>query len=130
MRKALFFIFFVMFLCGVSFAQTSIGPFVDSQGRVLDAYDFENLSVSTTAVGFTAARYDADTVSPTVKAVVCYNDLQPIRFRMDGTNPTSSVGHQLNDKDVVYIQGYDNISDFRAIRQGGTNSNLMCHFLR
>ena len=112
-----------------AYAET-LGPFRDAKGKVLSAFDYEDITVATTAIGLTSTEYDIDTVKPTVRMVACYNDAQPIRVRLDGSDPTSSVGTQMNDKDIIIIEDYDDITDFRAIRQGGTSSTLRCTYFR
>lgn len=119
----------IMLLCGVSFAETINVMRTEGDHRY-DAFDYEDITVSTTSIGLTLAKYNIDSVKPSVQRVVCYNDLQPIRFRLDGTAPTASVGIQMNDKDTIIIEGYTNIADFRAIRQGGTDSTLRCQYFR
>ena len=123
------FIFLFLLLPSLCFAETISVMKTDKDNRY-DAFDYEDITVSTASIGLTSSKYDIDSVRPSVQRVMCYNDAQPIRFRLDGTAPTSSVGHQMNDKDIIILEGYDNIEDFRAIRQGGTDSTLRCHYFR
>ena len=68
---------------------------------------YEDITVSTTAIGFTAAE-----ISSAVAAEV-WVEGDAVRFRTDGTDPTSSVGHQLDVGDVMFV---DNASDLASIR--------------
>jgi len=88
---------------------------------------------------FTAIGYESITVSNTVKmfnetnyksgsdyakrALITVEDAQ-IRWRYDGTNPTSSEGHLSNPMDTIVLTGTDNIKNFRVIRKGSTDANI------
>lgn len=88
-----------------------------------DEAEFEEITVSTTAIGITAAimqdasgRVPADTVAlVTVEAGA--ND---VRFRFDGTAPTATVGHILdagiNGGAPLVIPGGQLVSNFKMIR--------------
>ena len=74
------------------------------------------------AVGFTAATIaSAETdrkkqgLSGDIKRVVCSVETANIRVRLDGGNPTSSVGHLIEVGDV-FIVGASDISGFKAIK--------------
>jgi hypothetical protein len=87
-----------------------------------DAYDYESITVSTTALGFTATKI---TVANTAigsanprraKEVLLTVETNTIRFRLDGTDPTAAEGHLLAVGDSLNIEGEDNIRRFRMIR--------------
>lgn len=92
------------------------------------AFNHEQLTVDT-AVGFTTAEYFPATGRPATKAIVTVDPTNPIRWTMDGTTPTSTVGHYLVG-DSIEIQGFGNIKAFRMIKQGGTNAVVSVTFLR
>lgn len=95
------------------------------------AYDHEQITVSTTAVGFTATKYrptSADARRAT-KVVVTVDPTNPIRYTLDGTTPTSSVGHYAVATQFV-LEGYDNIKNFKAIRQGASDAGVAASFMR
>jgi len=86
------------------------------------AFDYESLTVSDTAKALTSSKYNPSTRSAAV-AFITVEDAQ-IRFRYDGTDPTSSEGHIADVGDVIKIEGYDNIVNFRAIRTGESDATL------
>ena len=83
------------------------------------AFSYQTVTVSTTAVGVTAV------VNAKVahRAVITVETAQ-IRFRYDGTAPSSSVGHILNAGDRIILEGRNNIGNFLAIRTGGTDATI------
>ena len=92
----------------------------------LPAVAYESLTISTTAISLTAANYDK--VPPAVGAVV-FVDTAPIRWRKDGTAPTSSQGvFAIPTGDPIELLAAD-LSKFQAIRQGGTDANLRVHYV-
>lgn len=93
--------------------------------QVLTAYATEALTVDNTAggVGCTASKL-ARAVAPYQQAQKITVDVeaQPIRYTLDGTAPTTSVGRPVAAGVSFDVWGYENIVAFRAIRSGGTNS--------
>ena len=83
------------------------------------AWNFETVTVGTTAVGVTAS--SGDLVAH--RAVITVETAQ-IRFRYDGTDPTSMVGHIANPGDRLILEGRANIRNFRAIRTGATSATI------
>jgi hypothetical protein len=77
---------------------------------------YQQLTVSTTAVALT--------VPAGATRAVCQVVAQPIRYRMDGTAPTSLIGYPAVATTVIEVNGMDNIKAFRAIRSGGTDATL------
>ena len=91
-----------------------------------DGYTFETITVADTAIGFTAAtwRVSPATVGNSfVRAHVTATG-GAMRYRYDGTSPTSSVGHMLSHGDSIDMDGTVNISNFKAIRSGANNGTL------
>lgn len=80
--------------------------------------DYESLAVSTTAVGITATLIDQH---HNVAVVTC--ETAPVRFRVDGTDPTSTEGHYLEVGDVLTLENGE-VSYFKAIAAGGGDSVL------
>jgi hypothetical protein len=76
---------------------------------------YEQVTVGTTAVGLT--------VPPGATKAVIRVDAQPVRFRDDGTNPTSSTGFLFKDNDIFEAYG-ESILQGKFIRDGGTNATL------
>jgi hypothetical protein len=97
------------------------------------AFAYETLTVSTTALSLTAATYDtvasASTAGRAQKAFITAND-QPARFRWDGGTPTASVGHKLAAGETIVVTGIVNMRNFRIIREGATDVNLAVTYER
>lgn len=92
---------------------------------------FEQITVSSTAVGLTAANYDitgAD-LGRRTKRVVCSVESNDIRFRVDGTSPTASVGYPVTSGSQIVIDKPNDISNFKAIRQSA-DATLSCIYWR
>jgi hypothetical protein len=105
-------------------------------------YAYESITVSSTAVGFTASNIDQDnnlSGNPinagsigklqATRATVTIEDAN-IRYRVDGTDATASEGHRLTPGDVIYVQGYQAISNFSAIREDGTDATIRVTYER
>lgn len=105
----------------------------------LKARAHASLTVDATAggVGFAAANLASrptvnDPYDPVrhISEVFCTLETAQIRYTLDGTAPTTSVGHLLEVGDTLTIQGRDNIVNFRAIRTGATSGTMMITFFR
>lgn len=96
---------------------------------IADSFDYESVTVADTAIGITASK-----VSPAngerAKILFCTLETAQVRFRTDGTDPTSSEGHIINVGDVVTFNSTGDIGRFRAIRTGATSGVLKCTFER
>ena len=90
------------------------------------AMGYESITVSTAAIGFTFGTFFTSTKHAR-RALVTVEDAQ-IRYRYDGTDPTSSEGHILNPMDVLTLTGLTNIRNFKAIRKGTTDAKLRVTF--
>ncbi len=84
---------------------------------------YESLTVSSTAVSFTAATIPqlADYALVTVESGA-------VRFRLDGTAPTATVGHELEDGDVLELNQRHELVNAKFIRRDGTDATLRCSF--
>lgn len=79
------------------------------------------LTVDNTAGGVplaTSAAKDAATF-----AVLTVHS-QPIRYVKDAAVVTTAMGHYATDKDVIVLRDQQQIDNFRAIREGGTNATV------
>ncbi len=103
----------------------------------LDAYNYETLAPAA-STGFAASIInpsDAGNLSSNpngkgkCKAVLITVTGQPIRFTLNGTTPTASVGNVIAVNDGFVVLGYDNIEDFRCIETAATAS-VQCTFFR
>ena len=68
------------------------------------------------------AKYDICT-----KAFITVETAQ-IRFTVDGTAPTITVGHILNAGDNLTIDSNEDIAAFRAIRTSSTSGVIQCTY--
>lgn len=99
----------------------------------LTAMTHESVTVDATAggVGLTAANLvyqptanlQYDPVLRAVEALLTLETAQ-IRWTVDGTAPTTTVGHLLEPGDSLVVQGYAALRAFKAIRTGGTSGTL------
>lgn len=110
----------------------------------LPAVDFESITVSTVSIGITAAKLRVATELNARSAGqdASYVDIKrldeamftvetnPVRFRMDGTDPTAAIGHLLNVGDSLVISGNQNLTKLRFIRQGAADGTVMATYYR
>ena len=87
------------------------------------AFGYESVSVTNAAKPLNSGVY-TDSDGEYAKRAVITVETMPIRYRYDGTDPTSSEGHLLQPMDVLTLIGSSNIQNFRVIRQGGTNATI------
>ena len=97
--------------------------------EVLDPIGYESITVSTTAVGFTSAQINPAGVQRAERAFITVEGAA-IRFRMDGTDPTSSEGHLLLANSSCVLSGQNALAKFKAIRDGGTDGTLKVTYSR
>lgn len=87
----------------------------------------ERITVTNTAVGFTAATYkptSGDFKGIPAQIAKCHVETADIRYRKDGTDPTAAVGRIVYETGEFSIQGSQNIKKFSAIRTGSTSATL------
>lgn len=88
---------------------------------------FEALTVANTSVGFTAANINNTTgAHPSATQSACRLETAEIRYTVDGTTPTTTVGVLLEIGDQLVLNGNDTLNNFRAIRTGATSGVLDC----
>ena len=83
-------------------------------------YSFEKITVSSTPIGFTAAKI----VRPSATAgqdriaefALVTVETDQIRYTTDGTTPDASTGHLLDVGDALELDNHDDIRRFKAIR--------------
>ncbi len=93
---------------------------------------FESITVAGTAIGFTAAQLKpaaSATPSDPIIGVTCTLETAQVRWRADGTDPTSSVGHLLEVGQSLEIDG-DELGKTKFIRTGGTSGVLRVSYIR
>lgn len=80
---------------------------------------YEQKTVSDSAVGFDSIPSNA------MKAVISVEDAT-IRYRDDGTDPTTTTGIIAYNGTVIILQGRESITKFKAIRTGAIDAELNC----
>lgn len=86
--------------------------------RNFDTQAFESKTIDGTAGGIalTSATYG------TRRYAVITIDTADIRFTVDGTPPTASIGHLAGPDDTILLRSNEDIAAFRAIRVGSTSA--------
>ena len=79
-------------------------------------FAFETITVSSTAVGFTSATYNPAAGKAKRAQMTC--ETNAIRYRYDGTAPTTTVGHVLAAGGALSVLGDPAIDNFRMIASG------------
>jgi len=84
-------------------------------GKELKAYDHESLTVTNAVKTLTSAKLN---VSGYEKAVRVYITVEgdSIRYRLDGGDPSSTVGHLAYTGEAIEIEGKTNLERFKTIR--------------
>ena len=80
---------------------------------------YQQLAVSNTAV--------AMTVPAGAVRAVCMVEGQPIRYRLDGTDPTDAIGFQVKADVSFELVGSAVLKAFKAIRTG-TDAKISIHY--
>jgi hypothetical protein len=88
----------------------------------------ESITVSTVAIGFTSGTIQQAAGNAHIASVTVETD--SIRFWVDGTNPTSSVGHEIAADAGFLVCGLNSIINFRAIRSGAGDATLRVSYFR
>ncbi|KKN32292.1 hypothetical protein LCGC14_0815340 [marine sediment metagenome] len=107
-------------------------PYEKASGQYTDTFAFEALAVVGSATAFTAGTYDpvgVESNTPAISATVQCQVAQ-VRYRVDGTDPTASVGTLMDVGDEIVVWGSRDIKSFRAIRTGGVSATLATHYAR
>ena len=106
---------------------------VSSLGKNIDfsplrSYAFEQITVSNTALPFTVAKYAlANTVPAEVAQINC--ETNDVRYTVDGTTPTASVGILLKVGFSATINGSEDVKAFRVIRATGADGAISVNYL-
>jgi hypothetical protein len=88
---------------------------------------FEQITVAASAVGLSAATlggYVTDQGTPQRARFVLTVETAAVRYRTDGTPPTSSVGMLLNPGDVLTIDTPDEARALKLIRTTATSATV------
>lgn len=89
-----------------------------------NAGNYEAITVDGTAGG---KALTTATVGVNTKAFITVETAQ-IMFTLDGTAPTTTVGHLLNVGDILKLDTAADLASFRAIRTGATSGVIQCTY--
>lgn len=97
----------------------------------MDVIGYDDITIDATAGGvpLTAAKLNPAT-GTRCRAVFFSVDGAAVRFTMDGTAPTSSVGHLLADGGSLMLHGQTALKNFRAIRSAGVSATARVTYYR
>lgn len=96
----------------------------------LAAFAFETITVSTTAIGPTAGTR-APSSGAAKAAIICNpGTSNDVRFTIDGTTPTASIGMRLAPDSIVVIQGEANVANLKMIREDAADVAVPVTYLR
>ena len=79
---------------------------------------FEAITVADAAIGLTAA-----TLKLSLTAEITVEN-GPIRFRTDGTAASATVGHLLQDGDVLYLDNPSELTNLSMFRDGAISGDI------
>jgi hypothetical protein len=87
-----------------------------------DGYAYDQITVADTAVGL-GTNWQTGEHTHIRAVLTAFNG--HMRYRYDGTAPTSTTGHLLSHGDSLIIEGSVNVNQFKAIR-AGSQSGVLC----
>jgi len=89
--------------------------------QALSCVGFQQLTVSGAAQALTVPR--------TAVQAVCQVQGDSVRFRIDGADPTSTVGIVLDDSDLIEINGASDLENFQVILDdAATDADIVCQY--
>ncbi len=95
-----------------------------------EPFAYESIAVSNTAIGLTAATYAPADVRSARYAEITVEEAD-LRYRVDGTGPTAAGGHRRKvDTEILSLHSINEITNFKAIREGGTDSKIRVTYFR
>ena len=104
-------------------------PLVVNQ-RVTVGFQFETLTVADSVQVLTPSLYkDSTTSGGATDAFITLADGQ-IRYRYDGGDPSSTVGHILDVGGSLVLRGQNQMSQFKCIRTGSTSGTISTSYER
>ena len=97
----------------------------------LGVYDFETITVSSTAVGFASAKVNGNPPDDEGKcrAVLITCEDEVVRYRFDSA-PTATVGHELAVNQSLVLANYQQIKDIKFIRRDSSDGKVQVSFQR
>ena len=87
--------------------------------EVMDPIGYESITVGASAIGFTAAQINPGSNAQRAERAFVTTEGASLRFRIDGTDPTSAEGHLVLANSSFVLSGHRALANFRAIRVTG-----------
>ena len=108
-----------------------VAPYDKEHYRPVDTFAYEALTVSGSAVSLTVATHTPGGATGNTPALVASVSIEggQVRYRLDGTDPTTSVGTLLNDADELIVWGRSDLLSIRFIAAAG-NVTANIHYGR
>lgn len=98
--------------------------------QLRNGFDFETITVSSVAVGFTSSKLAPENSKAPSRALVSF-ETATMRFRYDGGDPTSTVGHPTSSSgDSFILEGEESLRNFKAIRSGESDGTIQVTYER
>lgn len=82
------------------------------------AFDHESVTIAASSTGLTAGTYQ-----DAVRAILTL-ETAPIRITTDGTAASATVGHLIDEMDIITLEGTEQIVRFRGHRTGAVSGVL------
>lgn len=122
-------ILFVGLFLGAAALRAAAVPVVSGT----DAYQFENATVTTSAAKrLTASKYVArggfGGSHGGTQTLFCTVETDSIRFEVDGSSPTATVGHKVAAGDSFQVDGYQACSNLIMFGSGSASASVQCTF--
>ena len=96
----------------------------------LEAFAHEAITVAGVAIGFTAATHLNPTTGQAARMARCDLETAPVRYRLDGTDPTASTGHPLPAGSELEVWGTADMKSITFIRETSTSATLRVTYYR
>lgn len=93
------------------------------------AINYESITVADSVKEFSRSKYESAKGSRPDGALITA-ETADMRFRFDGIDPTASEGHLMQDGDIKYLWGHDQIKRFRIIRSGAVSGTIRVTYFR
>ena len=91
-----------------------------------EGLSYEEITVSNAVIGFTPALLIA---FPQPKGAVLTLETAAIRWRVDGGDPSGTVGHLMSVGDSIVIHGPNNMPNFKAFRDTAVDGVLRVSYI-
>ena len=100
------------------------------QFRPTVGMNFETVTVTNAiAVGLTASKFKPSGQVAAETAFITVED-GPVRYRYDGTDPTTTIGHKATSGTTLLLRGEQQMSLFKVIATTATNGTLTSTYER